>query len=167
MESKSHMLVLLFNWPDKKGQVWTQPQDWFTCKPTVWSQASCLLSLCECVEVAQLCATLCDPMDYTVHGILRARILEWVAFPFSRGSSQLRDWTQAGLLHFRWILYQLSHKGSPQILEWIAYPFSSRSSWPRNQTGISCIAGRFFTNWAIWEALRRLFKWYYDYFLVF
>ena len=39
----------------------------------------------------QLCPTLCDPMDYTVHGILQAIILEWVAFPFSRGSSQLRD----------------------------------------------------------------------------
>ena len=46
-----------------------------------------------------------------VHGILQARILEWVAFPFSRGSS-----------------------------------------WPRNRTGVSCIAGRFFTNWAIREA---------------
>ena len=38
--------------------------------------------------------SLCDPMDYTVHGILQARILEWVAVPFSRGSSQPRDWTQ-------------------------------------------------------------------------
>ena len=45
------------------------------------------------VKVAQLCLTLCDPMDYTVHGILQARILEWVAFPF-RGSSQPRDRTQ-------------------------------------------------------------------------
>ena len=33
-------------------------------------------------------------LDYTVHGILQARILEWVAFPFSRGSSQPRDWAQ-------------------------------------------------------------------------
>ena len=33
------------------------------------------------MKVAQLCLTLCDPMDYTVHGILQARILEWVAFP--------------------------------------------------------------------------------------
>jgi len=41
------------------------------------------------VKVTQLCPTLCDPMDYTVHGILQARILEWVAFPFSRGSSQI------------------------------------------------------------------------------
>ena len=40
------------------------------------------------VKVAQSRSTLCDPMNYTVHGILQARILEWVAFPFSRGSSQ-------------------------------------------------------------------------------
>ena len=46
------------------------------------------------VKIAQSCLTLCDPMDCTVHGILQARILEWVAFPFSRGSSQLRDRTQ-------------------------------------------------------------------------
>ena len=42
------------------------------------------------VKVAQSCPTLCDPIDYTVHGILQARILEWVAYPFSRGSSQPR-----------------------------------------------------------------------------
>ena len=53
-----------------------------------------------------------------------------------------------GLLYSGWILYQLSHQGSPRILDWVAYPFSSRYSWPRNQTGVSCIAGRFFTNWA-------------------
>ena len=51
-----------------------------------------------------------------------------------------------GLLHYRWILYQLSHQGSPRILEWVAFPFSSRSSQPRNQTRVSCIAGRFFTS---------------------
>ena len=43
---------------------------------------------------AQCYPTLCDPMDCTVHGILQARVLEWVAFPFSRGSSQPRDRTQ-------------------------------------------------------------------------
>ena len=57
------------------------------------------------VKVAQSYSTLCDPKDYTVHGIFQARVLEWVAVPFSRGSSQ-----------------------------------------PRNQTGVSCIAGRFFTS---------------------
>jgi len=36
-----------------------------------------------------LCLTLCDLMDYTVHAILQARIMEWVVVPFSRGSSQL------------------------------------------------------------------------------
>ena len=60
------------------------------------------------VKVAQSCPTLCDPMEYTVHGILQARILECVAFPFSRGSSQPTDQT-----HGRQIRYQLSHQGSP------------------------------------------------------
>ena len=89
---------------------------------------------------------LCNPMDYTVHGILQAKILEWVTFRFSRRSCQLRDWTRSptlqvdsepqgkpkstgvgslspspevllthdsnqGLLHCRWVLYQLSSEG--------------------------------------------------------
>ena len=51
-----------------------------------------------CMKVPQSFLTLWDPMDYTVHSILQARILEWVAFPFSRGSSQPRDWTQASCI---------------------------------------------------------------------
>ena len=46
------------------------------------------------VKITQLGPTVCNPMDYTVHGILLARILEWVAFPISRGFSQPRDGTQ-------------------------------------------------------------------------
>ena len=47
------------------------------------------------MKVVQLCLTLCDPTDYTVHGMLQARILDWVAaIPFSGGSSQPRDQTQ-------------------------------------------------------------------------
>ena len=46
------------------------------------------------VKVAPSCPALCNPMDYTVHGILQAGILEWVAVPFCRGSSQPRDRTQ-------------------------------------------------------------------------
>ena len=57
-----------------------------------------------------------------------------------------------GLLHCRWILYQLSHKASLRILERVAYPFPSGSSWPRNRMGVCCIAGIFPTNWAIREA---------------
>ena len=50
-------------------------------------------------EVAQSCPTLCNPMDgnllgFSIHGILQARILEWIAISFSRGSSQPRDQTQ-------------------------------------------------------------------------
>ena len=46
------------------------------------------------VKVTQSCPTLCDPMDYIVHGIFQARILEWVVFSLLRGSSQPRDLTQ-------------------------------------------------------------------------
>ena len=53
-----------------------------------------ILALKVKVKVTQSCLILCNPMEYTVHGILQARILEWVAFPFSRGSSQPRDRTQ-------------------------------------------------------------------------
>ena len=59
-----------------------------------WAQNFLLKSSRVKVKVAQYCPTLCHPMDYTVHGILQARILKWVAFPFSRGSSQPRDRTQ-------------------------------------------------------------------------
>ena len=54
-------------------------------------------------------------MDYTVHGILQARILEWVTFPFSRGSSQPKDWTQvsriAGRFFTNWVIRE-AHKES-------------------------------------------------------
>ena len=46
------------------------------------------------MQVAQLCPTLCNHLGYTVHGVLQARILEWVSVPFSRGSSQPRDQTK-------------------------------------------------------------------------
>ena len=72
-----------------------------------------------------------------------------------------------GLLHCRQILYQLSHKGSPRILEWVTYPFSRGSSWPRNRTRVPCIAGGFFTNWAIreakWEASNSIISHLHDY----
>ena len=61
------------------------------------------------VKVTESCPTLCDPMHCIVHGILQARTLEWVAFPFifpTQGSNP-------GLLHCGRILYQLSHQGPP------------------------------------------------------
>ena len=55
------------------------------------------------VKVTQLCPTLCNPIDYTVHGILFDRILEWVAFLFSSGSSQPRDLTQVSRFAGRFV----------------------------------------------------------------
>ena len=98
---------------------------------------------------AQSCPTFCDSMDCSppgssVHwdspgkntGVGCHALLQGI-FP-TQGSNP-------GLVHCRQILYLLSHQGSPRILEWVAYPFSSGSSRPRNQTGVSCIAGRFFS----------------------
>ena len=122
----------------------------FIPKWTVAVFSSYKRKLCKVkVKVAQLCLTLCDPMDYTDHGILQntgvgsCSLLRGI-FP-TQGSN-------TGLPHCRRILYQLSHKGSPRILRWVANPFSSWSSWLRNWTGVSCIAGGFFTNWAIGKA---------------
>ena len=86
-------------------------------------------------------------MDYTVHGILHARILEWVAFPFSRGSSQPGIESRSPTLQVDSL--PAEPQGSPRILEGVACPFSRGSSQPRNQTWVSCITGRSFTNWAI------------------
>ena len=90
------------------------------------------------VKVAQLCPTLCNLMDYTVHGILQARIQEWVAFPFSRGSSQPKDRTQVSWLQVDSL--PAEPQGKSKNTEWVAYSFSSGSSQPRNWTGVSCIA---------------------------
>ena len=96
------------------------------------------------VKVTQSHPTLCNPMDYicpwnspgqnTAVGSLS--LLQGI-FP-TQGSNP-------GLPHYKQILYQLSHRGSPKILEWIVYLFSSRSSQSRNQTRASWIAGGFFT----------------------
>ena len=68
------------------------------------------------VLVAQSCPALCNPMDYSlpgssVHGILQARILEWVAIPFSRGIFPAQG-SNMGLPHLRQTLYSLSHEGN-------------------------------------------------------
>ena len=63
------------------------------------------------VSDSHSCPILYDPMNYTVHGILQAKILEWVAFPFSRRSFQLRDQTQVSCITGR-LFYQLNHQES-------------------------------------------------------
>ena len=95
------------------------------------------------VKVTQSCLTLCNLMDHSPWnspsqntGVGICSLLQEI-FP-TQGLNP-------GLPHCRWILYQLSHKGSPRIWEWLAYPSSSRSSLPRNQTGVSrIIISRYF-----------------------
>ena len=110
------------------------------------------------VLVAQLwCPTLCNTMSHSppgssVPGILQARILEWVAIPFSRGSSQPWDQTQvyctAGGFFTVW-----ASREAQRMLEWVALPFSRGSSQPRGRTWVSCLAGGFLvTVWASREA---------------
>ena len=87
------------------------------------------------VKVAQSCLTLCDPMDYTIHGILQVRIPEWVAFPFSRGSLQPMDRTQvsriAGRLFTSWATQQHNY-----ILPALFLSFSSLAA-PYSGTEVS------------------------------
>ena len=75
---------------------------------SVWSE----------VKVTESCLTLCDPMDSIVHGILQARILEWAVFPFSRGSSQLRDWTQVSCIAGRVLSAELPGKAPGVCHSW-------------------------------------------------
>ena len=110
----------------------------------------------------QLCPALCDPKDSnppgsSVHGILQARMLEWVAIFFSKfkGKSE-SEVTQSCLTlcdPMDGNLSDYSDHGISQarMLEWVAIFFSRGSSWPRDQTQVSCIAGKFFTIWATRE----------------
>ena len=75
--------------------IYISPKKTYTSPQGIWKHAQLL---CMHAKSLQSCPTLCDPMDCSlpgssVHGILQARILEWAAISFSRGSSQPRDWT--------------------------------------------------------------------------
>ena len=116
------------------------------------------------VKVAQSCPTLCDPKDYIVHGILQARILEWVAIPWIKPKSPTLqvDSLPAELpgkpqkvkvsQSCPTLCHPLDYPGhgilQARILEWVAIPSSRESSQPRDWTRI---AGGFFTSWATRE----------------
>ena len=88
------------------------------------------------------------------HGLLPARLLcPWNSAGKNTALPNPQFKSRFPTLQCRWILYHLSYWGSPRILEWVAYPFSRESSQLRNRTGVSCIAGGFFTSWATREAL--------------
>ena len=108
----------------------------------------------------QSCPILCNTMDCNPWdspgqniGVVSLFLLQGI-FPI-QGSNP-------GLPHYRQILYQLNHKGSPRILVWVASLFSSRSTQPRKRTRVSCIAGGFFTNWAIREAFLKINRILFD-----
>ena len=82
------------------------------------------------MKVAQLCLALCDLMDYTVHGIFQARILEWVVFPFSRGLPNPGIKPTSPILRADSLPGE--PQGSPRILKWYAIPFSSGPHSARN-----------------------------------
>ena len=89
------------------------------------------------VKLIQLCLTLCDRMDYTVFGILQARILEWVSVPFSRGSSQSRDLSQvshiAGGFFIRWATREAQEY-------WSGYSFPSPGNLPDSGVELGSLA---------------------------
>ena len=97
------------------------------------------------VKVAQSCPTLCGPWNFPGQNTWAGSfsLLQRI-FP--------TEGLNPGLPHHKQIFYWLSHQGSPGILAWVAYPFLSGSSQPRNGPRVSCIAGRFFTSWAIRKA---------------
>ena len=103
-----------------------------------------------CCSVAQSCPTLCNPTDCSlpgtsVHEDFAGKNTGVGCHALLQGIFPAQG-LNPGLSHCRWILYCLSHQGSPRILEWVTYPFSRGISQPRNQTGVSCIAGGFFTS---------------------
>ena len=79
----------------------------------IWHK--CMVKWSE-VKVAQSCLTLCNTMDYTVHGLLLARILEWAAIPFFRRSSQPRDQTQVSSIVGRF--FTAEPRGKPSWYVW-------------------------------------------------
>ena len=90
-----------------------------------------------CCLVTRLCPPLCKPMDgslpgSSVHGDSPGKNTGVDCHALLQGIFPTQG-TNTGLLHCRWILYLLSHQGSPRIPEWVAYPFSRGTSRPRNQ----------------------------------
>ena len=103
-------------------------------------------------ESHSVVSDFCDPMNYTAHVILQARTLEWVAFPFSGGSSQPRNQSQVSRIAGRFFTSWATREAQEY---WSGWPIPSPADlpWLRNQTGVSCIAGSLFTIWAMREAL--------------
>ena len=122
-----------------------RPQAEFSVLYNIFSLNS-ILHMKVKLKATQLCLNLWDPMDYTYSPWNSPGQDTGVAIILLQGIFATQG-SNPGLPHHRQVLYQLNHQGSQRkLLEWVAYPFSSGSCWPRNWTGVSCIAGGFFTN---------------------
>ena len=144
--------------------IWRETQEWRST-PGLWAWTAGRMALSQ-LRQRKFGGALGVLWKWKLLSHVRVFVTPWLYSPWNSpgqntgmGSLSLlqgifpTQGSNPGFPHCRQILYQLSHKGSPGILEWVAYPFSSGSSWPRNWTRVSCIAGRFFTNWAIGEVL--------------
>ena len=107
--------------------LWEKALLFFSKLDGINSYMSLLLSMKVKVKVTQSCPTLCDPMDYIVHGILQARILACIVFPFSRGSSQPRDLTQVSHIAGRFFTSWPTREAQEY---WSGWPISSPTELP-------------------------------------
>ena len=114
---------------------------------TLFCAVLCLVSL----SGLTLCNAMdCSPPESPVHGDSPGKNTGVGCYALLQGIFPTQG-SKPGLQHCRWILYLLSHQGSPRILKWVAHPFYRGSLQPRNWTK-ACIAGRFFASWATREA---------------
>ena len=155
-------------WSEESG--WLQPMgsqrvghDWATKHSIVQHTHtyrdtriySHICATCAVCLVTQSCPTLCNPTDnsprgFSVNGNIQARILEWIAIPSSRTSSQLRDQTQVSWI--AGIFLPAKPPGKPTKTGVGSLSFLQGIFPAKNGTRVSCIAGRFFTSWATREA---------------
>ena len=114
------------------------------------------------VKVAQSFLTLCDPVNYIVHGIFQVRILQWIAFPFSRESSQPRDWTQvfhiAGGFFTTWVKREAQEYWSGKPIPSPAHlPDLGNTGGPLQYSWASLVAQLVKNPPAVWD-IGKLFK---------
>ena len=121
--------------PSKKSQGLYVPSSWENSISLTDITNHFLTTSCCCCWVAKSCLTLCDPTDCSppgssVHGILQARILEWVAISFSRGSSRPRDWTCVSCL---------SCTGKQILYHWVTWEVRRTSSSVKSSSSIKSV----------------------------
>ena len=115
------------------SHVWLFVTPWIAARQASLGRPEVKWSEVKWNELAQSCPTLCDPMDCSLpgsslHGILQARVLEWVAIAFSRGSSWPRDWTQVSRIPGRGFNLWATRE-APKVDYWLENPQSSVTSF--------------------------------------